>query len=54
LRRAVELALRSRALALRCVPRRSRPLLRTRMKQPSYPDGYEIETLGPMEAPARE
>ncbi len=54
LRRLVELALRSRGLALRCLPRRNRPLLRTRMKQPSYPEGYEIDKLGPVNTTSQE
>ena len=32
---------------LRLLPRRSRPLLRTEMKQRSYPCGYAVEQLGP-------
>jgi hypothetical protein len=38
-----------RAVALRWLPRRQRPLLRTEMRHRSYPSGYEIERLGPPE-----
>ena len=48
-RRALEAALKLRARALRVVPRRRHPLLRTEMKQPTYPHGYQIEKLGPPE-----
>jgi len=51
-RRAVELALRTRAVALRCLPHRTRPLLRTAMNHPSYPCGYRIEEIGPRSGPA--
>ena len=40
-------SMKARALALRFWPRRRRPLLRTAMTHPTYPSGYEIETLGP-------
>jgi hypothetical protein len=40
-------AMKARAIALRFWPRRRRPLLRTAMTHPTYPKGYEIETLGP-------
>lgn len=40
-------AMRARAVALRVLPRRRRPSLRTAMTHPTYPKGYEIETLGP-------
>jgi hypothetical protein len=46
-RRASEAALRLRALALKPLPARSRPRLRTTMRRRSYPDGYTIEQLGP-------
>src|SRR5439155_5976468 len=46
-RRLVSAALRSRALCLRWLPRRRRPVLRTELTQRSYPDGYQIERLGP-------
>jgi hypothetical protein len=49
LRRIVEGALKLRARALRILPRRTRPLLRTEMKQASYPCGYAIEKIGPRE-----
>ena len=43
-------ALRARAFALRFAPARRRPLLRTALRQPSYPDGYTIEHVGPESA----
>jgi hypothetical protein len=43
----VVVAMKARAVALRFWPRRRRPSLRTAMTHPSYPKGYEIETLGP-------
>jgi len=50
-RRLVEQGMRARGRALRLWPRRTRPLLRTEMKHPSYPGGYRIETLGPAAEP---
>jgi len=50
LRHVVGFGLKSRARVLRLWPRRNRPLLRTEMKPPSYPDGYQIEKLGPPES----
>ena len=47
LRRVVELSLKTRARALRLLPRRKQPLLRTELKHPTYPEGYQIEKLGP-------
>lgn len=46
MRRAVEGALKLRRHTLRFFPRRTRPLLRTEMKHPSYPKGYDMKTLG--------
>lgn len=43
-------ALRARAFALRFTPARRRPLLRTALRQASYPDGYTIEHVGPESA----
>ena len=43
----VPAALRLRARALRLLPGRRRPLLRTEMKRPTYPAGYAIDQLGP-------
>lgn len=43
----VPAALRARAMALRVLPRRRRPLLRTSLRPRSHPDGYVIERLGP-------
>jgi hypothetical protein len=48
----VTTALKLRALCLRGLPRRRRPLLRTEMKQRSYPSSYRIEQLGPPEKSA--
>jgi len=42
-------ALRARALALRLLPRRLSPVLRTERRPPTHPDGYVIEALGPCE-----
>jgi hypothetical protein len=46
-RRASSGALRLRALAMRPLPARRHPRLRTTMQRRSYPEGYEIEQLGP-------
>lgn len=46
-RRASDRALRLRALALRPLPARRRPRLRTTMRRRSYPAGYTIVQLGP-------
>ena len=43
-------ALCARAFALRFTPTRRRPLLRTELRQTSYPDGYTIEHVGPEKA----
>jgi hypothetical protein len=51
LRVLVHTSLKLRALALRGLPRRRRPLLRTEMRQRSYPNGYQIAALGPPEQP---
>lgn len=50
LKTAAELSLRARGLLLRCLPRRRKPVLRTEMTHRSYPEGYQIEKLGPPEA----
>jgi hypothetical protein len=47
LRGIVSGGLKLRAYLLRFLPRRRQPLLRTAMRQPTYPHGYEIEKLGP-------
>jgi hypothetical protein len=52
MRTMVTATLKLRALVLRGLPRRRRPLLRTDMRQRSYPNGYQIEQLGPPEKPA--
>ena len=46
-RRVAEAGLRARGLALRALPPRRRPRLRTTTKRRSYPRGYAIEELGP-------
>jgi hypothetical protein len=46
--RAVVLgALKLRAIVIRYLPRRTRPILRTEMKHLTYPEGYVIGELGP-------
>lgn len=40
-------SMRLRAHALRLLPHRRKPLLRTEMKHRSYAEGYQIEKLGP-------
>jgi hypothetical protein len=47
LRRAVETALRARARAVRLLPARRRPRIRTAMRRRSYPRGWQLERLGP-------
>jgi hypothetical protein len=51
-RRASEAALRLRGRALRLLPSRRRPKLRTPLQRRSYPAGYELEELGPPPASA--
>lgn len=46
-RRLVAAALRARAHAVRALPPRRRPRLRTTMRRRSYPAGYRIDDLGP-------
>ena len=48
-RHIVNGALKLRAQALRWLPPRKRPRLRTLMKHRTYPNGYVIEQLGPPE-----
>jgi hypothetical protein len=48
LRQTATAALRARSLAVRALPARRRPRLRTLERQRSYPSGYEIEQLGPV------
>jgi ER-bound oxygenase mpaB/B'/Rubber oxygenase, catalytic domain len=43
----VPATLRLRARLARFLPARTQPRLRSRMKRPSYPDGYRIEQIGP-------
>lgn len=52
LARAVEQGLRARALAVRMLPARRRPKLRTQLRHRTYPNGYRIEALGPAPADA--
>jgi hypothetical protein len=47
MRRFVENSLKFRARALRLLPHRRQPVLRTEMKPRSYPDGYKIDEVGP-------
>jgi len=47
----VDRALRLRASALRVLPRRRKPVIRTARRQRSYPEGYVIEELGPPAPP---
>ena len=47
-RRLVEGALRLRAGAVRLLPPRRRPRLRTEMRRQTYPKGYRLEELGPL------
>ena len=45
--RAVEGGLRTRSLAVRALPARRAPKLRSRLRHRTYRDGYRIEALGP-------
>jgi hypothetical protein len=47
MRPLVIIAMKSRAMLLRMLPRRRKPLLRTAMRHREYPHGYEIQKLGP-------
>jgi hypothetical protein len=47
LRRLVEQTIKSRGRIVRFLPERKQPLLRANLQRRSYPDGYEIATLGP-------
>ena len=49
LRRLAEGAVRARSRAVRLLPARRRPRLRTLERHRAYPAGYAIETLGPPE-----
>jgi mpaB/rubber oxygenase-like protein len=48
LRHAVEAAVRGRSRLVRHLPARRKPRLRTRERPRTYPDGYELEMLGPL------
>ena len=50
MRKMTEASLKLRARALRLLPSRHQPVLRTEMKPRSYPDGYQIEKIGPPSA----
>jgi hypothetical protein len=52
-RYAAEASLRLRARAVRLLPRRRRPRMRTEMRRRTYPRGYRVEELGPPPAAAR-
>jgi hypothetical protein len=45
---AVEGALGARGRAIRLLPPRRKPKLRTQLRHRTYPDGYVLEALGPM------
>jgi hypothetical protein len=45
--RALLGVMRARAWALRRAPRRAQPALRTKLRRPTYPQGYDIDKLGP-------
>jgi hypothetical protein len=47
----VAAGLRARGRLVRFLPPRRKPRLRTEMRHPTYPEGYEIERLGPPGAP---
>ena len=47
LRTLLSAVMRLRACALRLLPRRKKPLLRTEMTRRSHPCGYRIEKIGP-------
>ncbi len=51
LRREAERAIRLRATAVRALPARRKPRLRTLERHRTYPDGYQVESLGPPDAP---
>ena len=47
LRTIVTGALRARSAAVRLLPERTKPYMRTQQRHRSYPNGYKIEELGP-------
>jgi hypothetical protein len=51
LRAFVEAAMRARARAIRILPERRRPRLRTQMRHRSYPAGWSYDRLGPPGVP---
>jgi hypothetical protein len=46
-RTMVPFTMRLRARALRLLPRRRKPVLRTQMTRPSHPCGYQLDRIGP-------
>jgi hypothetical protein len=46
IRTLVQGALKMRGRLIRLLPARRRPHLLTRVRRPTYPEGYEIEELG--------
>ena len=52
LRRSVEAGLRARSRLVGLLPPRRKPRLRTLERHRSYPQGYQIEELGPSRDPA--
>ncbi|PTL75510.1 oxygenase MpaB family protein [Vitiosangium sp. GDMCC 1.1324] len=54
LRRTVQGLLRARSHALRFFPSREHPKLVTHRPHPTYPNGYEIEELGPPDTRTRD
>jgi hypothetical protein len=46
-RKMVEGGLRARSAVVRLLPERTKPFLRTQKRHKSYPNGYQIEKLGP-------
>lgn len=49
LQRTIRGLLRLRGKLVRWLPERRKPLLRTQMRRPTYPQGYRIEDLGPQD-----
>ena len=49
MQRAVRMALRLRGRLSGLAPRREVPRLRSAMRRPSYPEGHDIDRIGPPE-----
>jgi len=47
-RRLIQTALKLRGQAVRLLPARRQPWLRTRIRRGTYPEGYRVEELGPV------